>query len=84
MWADLGSKPVLVGIAADARHTLNTEVEGLDREPSLLEERHDEAPEAAVDVQTNVLFLRKLAESDNVVLAPVREVHGGTDNLSAS
>jgi hypothetical protein len=79
--ADLGRKAVLVSIATDARHSFDTEVERLNREASLLEEWHDEAPKAAIDMQANVVLFRKLAKSNDVVLASIREIHSGTDEL---
>lgn len=40
--AYLGRKTVLVSIAADGSDPFNTEIKGLNREASFLEEGHDE------------------------------------------
>jgi hypothetical protein len=82
--AHLGCKAILMSITADARDSIDAEVKRCDWEPCLLEEGHDEAAEAAVDVQPDVALLRELAERDDVVLAPVGEVHCGADDLESS
>ena len=68
--------PYLVRVAADRGDALNPEVEKRGREAGGLEERHDEAAQAAVDVQANVVLRRELPEGDDVVLAAIWEVHG--------
>ena len=68
-------------IAADTGDTLDSEVERPYGEPGLLQERHDEAAQAAVDVQADVVLGSKLAERDNIVLAPIGEVDGGANEL---
>lgn len=70
-----------MGIAADGGNTLDSEVKWLDGEPSLLKEGHDEAAEAAVDVEANAVLLRELAKRNYVILAAVREVDGRADDL---
>jgi hypothetical protein len=72
-----------VGIAADARDPINAEVKRRDWKPSLLEEGHDEAAKATVDVQPDVALLRELAERDDVILASIGEVHCGADDLKS-
>ena len=67
--------PHLVCVAADRSDSLNSEVKGLHWEASRLQEWHDEAAEAAIDVQTDVVLLSQLAQGDDVVLAAVWEVY---------
>ena len=70
-----------MGIAADTGDTLDSEVERPHGEPGLLQERHDEAAQAAVDVQADAVPRRELAQRDDVVLAAVREVNCGAYDL---
>jgi hypothetical protein len=70
-----------VGVAADARYTLDTEVEGLRREARFLEEWHDEATKTTIHVEADLVFLCEFAECNNVVLASVRKVDGGAYDL---
>lgn len=78
----ISTSAYLVRVAADARHARHAEVEGLHRpETGLLDERHDEAAQAAVDVQTNVILLSERAECGDVVLVAVGEVDGRADEL---
>ena len=63
-----------MSITTDTRNTLNAEVEGLDREASLLDEWHNEAAQAAVDMQTDLVLVRELAKGNDIVLAAIREV----------
>jgi hypothetical protein len=65
----------LVCIAANARNTLHTEIEGLSREAGFLEERHDERAETAVHMQTDVTPLGELTKCRDVVLTSIGEVH---------
>ena len=62
-------------VAAYGSDALDAEIEWLDWVACRLQERHDEAAKAAVDVQPNVVLLRKLAKSDDVVLASVWEIY---------
>jgi hypothetical protein len=71
----------LVRIAADARYPLDTEVEWACREAGALEEGHDEATEATVNMHANVVFLRERAERYNVILVSVGEVNCGSNKL---
>ena len=71
-------------IAADTGDTLDSEVERPHGEPGLLQERHDEAAQAAVDVQADLVLGRELGEPDDIVLAPIREVHRGANELRHS
>ena len=64
-----------MSVATDAGDTLYPEVERTDGETGFLQERHDEAAQAAVYVHADLVLVRKLCECDNVVLAPIREVH---------
>lgn len=61
-------------VAANRRNTFDSEIEWLDGEASRFKERHDEAAQAAINVQTNVIFLGKLAQRYDVILASVREI----------
>ena len=70
-----------MSIAADASDALDPEVKRLNGEAGLLKERHDEATQATVDVQADVVLGRKLPQSHNVILTAVREVHGGSHEL---
>ena len=76
-------KAYFVRVAANRSDALDTEVEWLDGETCRLEEGHNEASEAAVDVQTNLVLGSELSERDNVVLVAVREVYCGTNELHA-
>lgn len=71
-----------MSVAANAGYTLDSEVERLDREASFFQERHDEAAQAAIHMQTNFVLSGKFSESDNVVLVPVREVDSRAHDLS--
>lgn len=76
-----------MSITADARHTLHPKIERRKlvlailaiRQPGLLEVRHDEAAEATVNVETNLVGGRQLAEGDDIVLIPVRKIHSRSD-----
>ena len=69
-------------VAADARHAAHAEVEGREGpESRLLDERHDERAQAAVDMQADVVPVRKVAEGGNIVGIAVREVDRGADEL---
>ena len=72
-----------MSIAAYAGHALDPEVKGLDGEPSLFKEWHDEASEAAIDVQADLVLGSELSERDNVILVAVREVDCRTNELHA-
>lgn len=58
-------------VAADGSHTFDGEIEGLDvaDETCSVKERHDERPQAAIHVKTDVVALRKLSERDDGVLS---------------
>ena len=71
----------LVSIATDTCDTLDGKVEGLNREASLLNERHDEATQATIDVQADLVLVREFAECNDVVLAAIGEVDGGANEL---
>ena len=71
----------LVRVATDAGNTLHPKVKRLHRKSGLFEEWHDEAAQTAIDVETDLVLGRELAKRDNVVLAPVREVHSRTNEL---
>ena len=63
-------------VAADARHTTDPEVEWLQRpQPRLLDERYDERPETAIDVEADVVAVCQVAEGDDVVGIAVGEVY---------
>ena len=68
-------------VAADSGDTLYPEVKRFNRESGLFEEGHDEAAETAIDVQTDVVLLSQLSESDDVVLVAVWEVDTRTSQL---
>lgn len=72
-----------MSVAANGGNTLDSEVKWLDGKPGLLKEGHDEAAEAAVDMEANVVLLRELAEGNYVILATVREVDGRADDLGS-
>ena len=71
----------LVCVTADRSDARHPEVERRGGEARRLEEGHDEAAEAAVDVQADAVPRRKLAQRDDVVLAAVREVNCGAYDL---
>ena len=68
-------------IAADTGDTLDSEVERPYGEPGLLQERHDEAAQAAVDMQTDLVLVRELAKGNDIVLAAIREVDRRANKL---
>ena len=70
-----------MSVAAYAGHALDPEVKGLDGEPSFFKEWHDEASEAAIDVQANLVLGSELSECDDVVLVAIREIDCGTNEL---
>ena len=70
-----------MSVAADGGDALDPEIKRCDWETCLLEEGHDEAAQAAVDVQADVVLGSKLAERDDIVLAPIGEVDGGANEL---
>jgi hypothetical protein len=81
------TKAHLVGIATDARDASDPKIKRRqlvipslpDRQPGLLEVRHDEATKAAIDVHTYVVGGSKFTKRDNIVLISVWEIHGGPD-----
>lgn len=72
----------LMRITADTRHTRHTEIEWSGGEACLLQKRHDEAAQAAVDMESDAFLHRKLAESDNIVLSAIREVYCRANQLT--
>lgn len=74
--AALGGEPVLVRVAADARDSLEPEVEELRLVACLFEERHEERTQAAVDVQESLALESEFGEGGNVVDDAVWEVGG--------
>ena len=70
-----------MSIAAYAGHALHPEIEGLDGEPSLLKEWHDEASETTIDVQADLVLGSELSKCDDVVLVAIREVDRGANEL---
>lgn len=72
----LGREPVLVRVARDGRHALESKVEWLGFEPRSGEERHQKTAEAAVDVQGNRLFDCQFGQGGDVVDDAVWEVGG--------
>jgi len=58
------------GVAADTRHPFDTEIESLNTvsQSSAIQERHEEGPEAAIDMQADVMPVRQCAESGDGVL----------------
>ena len=70
-----------MSITTDTRDALDTKVEGFDREAGFLNERHDEAAQAAVDVKTDLVLVRELAKGNDIVLAAIREVDRRANKL---
>lgn len=68
-------------VARDRSYAFNSEVEQFCREPRLLEERYDEATEAAVDMEANIVALGNCSESNDVVHNPIGEIDGGSNDL---
>lgn len=74
-------KAYLVRVAADGSDAVDSEVKWLNREACGLKEGHNEAAEAAINMETDVVLLRELAQRDDIVLAAIREVNRGPYNL---
>ena len=70
-----------MSIAANTSDPLDPEVEGLDGEPRLFKDWHNEASEAAIDVQADLVLGSELSKRDDVVLVAVREIDCGTNEL---
>lgn len=71
-----------MGVAADARHAADPEVERLERSESrLLDERHNERPQTAVNVHTDLVPVCQVAECDNVIGVTIGEVDCRADKL---
>ena len=69
-------------VAADARHTANAEVEWLEgTKPCFLDERHDERPKTAIDVQSNIVAVCHIAECDDIIGVAVGEAYRGAYKL---
>ena len=70
-------------IARDRSYTFHSEVEQFCWEPRLLEERYDEAAEATVDMEANVVVLSNCPESNDVVHSTIGEIDGGSNDLES-
>ena len=70
-----------MGIATDCCDAFHSKIERLRRETSLLQERHNEAPETAIHMEADVVSLGKLSKADNIILTAVWEVDGGARDL---
>ena len=70
-----------MGIATDCCDAFHSKIERLTRETGLLQERHDETPEAAIHMEANVISLREPSETDDIVLTAIWEVDSGTGDL---
>ena len=69
-------------VAADTRHAANAEVKRLERpQTCLLNERHNERPEAAIDVQSDIVTVCQVTECDDVVGVAVGEVYRRANDL---
>ena len=77
----LGRKSVLVVVARDGGDSLDAEVEVRKLGAVLLREGDDEAAEAAVDVQSDLVLERDLGERRDRVNGSVRELRAAADNL---
>lgn len=76
-----GESTHLVCIARDRSYTFNSEVEQFCREPCLLEEWYDEATEATINMEANVVFLGNRPKSNDVVHRTIWEVDSGSNDL---
>lgn len=63
-----------MSVATNAGNTPDSEVKGFHRETGFPKEGHYEAAQTAVDMQADLVLVCKLAESYNVILAPIGEV----------
>jgi hypothetical protein len=72
-----------VCVARDRSYAFNSEVEQPCREPRLLEERYDEAAEATVDMEANVVVLSNFSESNDVIHSTIGEIDGGSNDLES-
>jgi hypothetical protein len=62
-------------VAADRRDPLYPEVKLLNREPSRLKEGHNEATQATVNVQPDVVLLGKFSELYDIILASIWKIN---------
>ena len=74
-------KAHLVSVAADGGDALDPEIKRCDWETCLLEEGHDEAAQAAVDMEANLVLRGELAQTDDVILASIWEIDGRSYDL---
>ena len=70
-----------MGITTDCRDTFHSKIERLRRETSLLQERHNEAPETAIHMEADVVFLGEPSKANDIVLTAVWEVDGRARDL---
>ena len=70
-----------MGITTNTRNTFQPKVEQGDIETGFLEEWHNEASQAAVDMHPNVMFKCDFGECGDVVHATIREVNSRADKL---
>lgn len=63
-----------VCITADGCNAFNPEVKRFDWKAGLLKERHDEAAQAAIDMKSDIVLLRQLAQCDDIVLTAIWEI----------
>lgn len=70
-----------MGITTNTRNTFQPKVEQGDIETGFLEEWHNEASQAAVDMHPNVMFKCDFGECGDVVHATIREINSRADEL---
>ena len=68
-------------VATDRRNALDPKVKGFYRESSLFQEGHDEATQTAIDMQANFVLCSELAQLRDIILASIREIDCGSNNL---
>jgi hypothetical protein len=70
-----------VSIATDCRDAFHSKIEWLRRKAGLLQERHKEAPETAVHMEANVVYLGEPSKLDDIILTAVWEIDSGAHDL---
>ena len=68
-------------VTADRSHALNSEIEWFYLEARLLEERHDEAAQTAINMQAYLVPLCEFAKCYNIILASIRKIDCGPNKL---
>lgn len=75
----LGSIAIFMGISRNASHTLDREVERLQRKSCILHEANQKSSKTSINVDWNVVFESQFGDFFNVVNATVSELRSWSD-----